>query len=1006
MRALWCFLVVVWSACSVAAQDLGSLTGRIGDETGEALFGANIVVKGPAIEDRRGAITDARGLYRIDSLPPGIYELTISYIGYETRTVPNVEIRPGERATRDFILSSVSLVGQQVVVSASRKREKALDAPASISMIDAAEIRDRQVLSVTEHVKALPGVDYSQTGISQGNLVVRGFNNVFSGALLTLVDNRIARIPSLRFNAYHLIPVTGDDIERIEVVLGPGSALYGPNSAQGVMHIITRSPFGSEGNTISISGGERSLRKVSLRHASSFNDKVGIKFSGGYFAGRDWEYVDPQEVQAILVEARDLLTNWEDSDPQEVQAFFQRVKGAPTGLEERRMFLQKGVAFLDNWENVDLKEVADSGFNPRDYDIERTIGEFRLDFRPTDELTLIGSAGYTSVSSIELTGLGAGQARDWTYNFLQGRMLYRGWFAQIFYNTSDAGDTKLLLTDDQIVDKSHLMVFQLQHSASLWQKQHFAYGVDVLRTRPRTEGTVNGFNEDRDNIDEYGLYLQSETNLTDQIEVVLAGRIDKHNHIDNLVFSPRAALVVKPSVENTLRFTYNRAFDTPSASNLFLDRVGINDVYGLGALGQTIDLRAQGTAGGFTFRKGENGLPMFRSAFAPAAGLSKDHYFAMHDLQATNLMWGVARRAILAVLAPQLEPLATGIFTERLGLPPEQAAEVAAQLVADFPGIIPETLPGLQNSAATLNTETRAFDPVTDLANAVTDIQKIESTITETFEVGYKGIVKNNLILAADVYRTTIKNFVGPLRIETPNVFLEAGSLTASLEAGLNQMLADPTNASLAIAVGLLDQLNEPALGLVGNGNGTGVDELTQLFVSNAVGIPLGTISAEQASDPAAVMVTYRNFGRISLYGADLSFAYYPNETWTFMGNYSYVSEDLFPNLDDIGDVALNAPRHKFNIGAEYKLPNAPLTLGGKLRYRGSFPMNSGVYMGPVDSHTIVDLNASYQLPFSNDRFKLVLSAEASNLLNQKYRSFVGAPLIGRMLSGGLTVRF
>ena len=996
MRAAWCFFVVMWSACSVAAQDLGSLTGRVGDETGEALFGANIVVKGPAIEDWRGAITDAQGLYRIDQLPPGIYELTISYIGYETRTVPNVEIRAGERATRDFILTGVSLVGQQVVVSASRKREKALDAPASISMVDAAEIRDRQVLSVTEHVKALPGVDYSQTGISQGNMVVRGFNNVFSGALLTLVDNRIARIPSLRFNAYHLIPVTGDDIERIEVVLGPGSALYGPNSAQGVMHIITRSPFGSEGNTISISGGERSLRKVSLRHASSFNDKVGIKVSGGYFAGHDWEYVDPQEVQAILGEARDLLAKWEEegSEPQEVQAFFQRVKRAPTGLAERRMFLQEGKEFLDNWENVDLEDVDARGFNPRDYDIERTIGELRLDFRPTDELTLIGSAGYTSVSSIELTGLGAGQAKNWAYNFLQGRMLYRGWFAQIFYNTSDAGDTRLLLTDDEIVDKSHLMVFQLQHSASLWKKQHFAYGVDVLRTRPKTEGTVNGFNEDRDNIDEYGLYLQSETNLTDQIEVVLAGRIDKHNHIDNPVFSPRAALVVKPSVENTLRFTYNRAFDTPSASNLFLDRVGVNDVFGLRARGfeQTIDLRAQGTAGGFTFRQGENGLPMFRSAFAPAAGLPKDHYFAMHDPQ----ILGMARDAILSAL----EPLATNIFIQQLGLPREQAAEAVAELVAGFRGIIPETLPGLQNSVATLNTETRAFDPVTDLANAVTDIKKIESTITETFEVGYKGIVKNRLILAADVYRTKIKNFVGPLRIETPNVFLEAGSLT-SLEAELNQTLAEPTNASLAIAMLLLDQLNEPGL-LVGNGNGTGVDELMQLFAA----IPVGTISPEQASDPAAVMVTYRNFGSISLYGADLSFAYYPNETWTFMGNYSYVSEDLFPNLDNIGDIALNAPRHKFNVGAEYKLPNAPLAIGGKLRYRGSFPMNSGVYMGPVDSYTIVDLNASYQLPLSNDRFKLVLSAEANNVLNKKYRSFIGAPLIGRMLSGGLTVRF
>ena len=952
MRALWCFLVVMGSACSVAAQDLGSLTGRVGDKTGEAVFDANIVVKGPAIEGRRGAATDARGLYRIDQLPPGVYELTISYIGYETRTVLDVEIRAGERTTRDFILTTVSLVGQQVVVSASRKREKALDAPASISMVDAAEIRDRQVLSVTEHVKALPGVDYSQTGISQGNMVVRGFNNVFSGALLTLVDNRIARIPSLRLNAYHLIPVTGDDIERIEVVLGPGSALYGPNSAQGVMHIITRSPFGSEGNTVSISGGERSLRKVSLRHASSFNDKVGIKVSGGYFAGHDWEYVDSLEVNA-----RD-------------------------------------------------------GVNPRNYNSERTIGEIRLDFRPTDELTLIGSAGYTSTSNIELTGLGAGQAKDWTYNFLQGRMLYRGWFAQIFYNTSDAGDTKLLITDDQIVDKSYLMVFQLQHSASLWKKQHFAYGVDVLRTRPQTEGTVNGFNEDRDNINEFGLYLQSETNLTDQIEVVLAGRIDKHNHIEKPVFSPRAALVVKPSLENTLRFTYNRAFDTPSSSNLFLDRVGIPDVYGLGqfsallGFNPAVDVRAQGTAGGFTFRQGENGLPMFRSSFAPLAGVSADHYFAMHDPQATNMMWGAARGAILSQLLPQLEPLATNLLAERLGLPRDQAAGVAAQLVADFPGLVPQTLQGLQNSVATLNTGTLAFDPIADPANAVTDINKIKSTITETFEVGYKGIVKNKLILSADVYRTQIKNFVGPLRIETPNVFLEAGPLSTALTAALEEALSDPTNASLAIAVGLLDQLDQPDLGLVGNNNGTGIDELTQLFVSSAVRIPFGTISAEQASDPIAVMVTYRNFGRITLYGADLSFAYYPNETWTFMGNYSYVSEDLFPNLDNIGDIALNAPRHKFNIGAECKLPNTPLSIGGKLRYRGSFPMNSGVYMGPVDSYTVVDLNASYQLPLSNDRFKLILIAEASNLLNKKYRSFVGAPLIGRMLSGGLTVRF
>ena len=555
MRALCVIFLLLWSTGPVIAQDLGSLTGKVEDETGEALFAANVVVKGPAIEGTRGAITNDEGNYRIDRLPPGIYEITISYIGYETTVVSGVEIRTGESTTRDFTLTAVALIGQQVVVSASRKQEKALDAPASIATIEAAEIRDRGVLSPTEHIKALPGVDFSKTGISQSTTVVRGFNNVFSGALLTLVDNRIARIPSLRFNAFDMIPVTGDDIERIEVVLGPGSALYGPNSSAGVMHIITRSPFGSEGNTISISGGQRNVRKISLRHASSLNNKIGIKVSGVHSSAHDWEYIDPLEV------------------------------------EER-------------------------GFNPRDYDIKKTMGELRLDFRPTDDLTIIGSTGYTKTNSIELTGLGAGQTKDWTYNFYQGRLLYRGWFAQVFYNTSNAGGTRLLIPDDPIVDNSHLMVLQLQHNASLGEKQHFAYGADVLRTRPKTGGTISGIHEDSDDVDEYGIYLQSETNLSDQIELVLAGRIDKHSHVEDPFFSPRAALVIKPRPLSTLRLTYNRAFSTPSTTNLFLDRVGVPDVFGFGALqpslgfNPAIDVRAQGTADtGFSFRRDDNGLP-------------------------------------------------------------------------------------------------------------------------------------------------------------------------------------------------------------------------------------------------------------------------------------------------------------------------------------------------------------------------------------------------------------
>ena len=957
-----CFMLV---ACIVlvfsqaGAQDTGSIQGRVADASGHPLPGANVQVKSPALAEKRGAMANAQGRYRIGRLPEGTYEVIASFVGYQTDIKQEIRIAAGASVGLDFSLASEVILQKMMVVSASRQQEKILDAPASVAVVEAEEIRNSSALSVVEHIRAIPAVDHAQTGLAQGNTVVRGFNNVFSGALMTLVDNRISRVPSLRINTQNFIPLTSDDIERIEVVLGPGSALYGPNSANGVMHIITRSPFGSEGTTINAGGGERSLRNFSLRHAGSVNGKVGYKISTQYYAGRDWEYVDSEEV---------------------------RLRGS----------------------------------NPRDYDMARKTGELRLDFRPTEETALILSAGYTDADNIEMTGLGAAQAKGWTYRFFQGRLMYKGLFAQAFYNRSDAGDTKLLRTAQSMVDKSALAVFQLQHSAGLGERQRFTYGADALLTRPDTEGTINGANENKDDINEYGFYLQSETNLSDQLDLVLAGRVDDHNHIENPVFSPRAALVFKPQPEQTLRFTYNRAFSTPTSTNLFLDLVSSPDAFGLGrnfqpvlGFSPNIDVRAQGGMDGFTFKRDAGGLPLFRSPFAPVAGLPKDQFIPLHDPQFTNVMWGIGRGAVLNAFLSTFTQLATGAIAQQMiaaGMPADQAQIQAAQqaqvLAAAFQGIVPTALPGLRNTLAMLNVETAGFDPVSDLATSVTDIAKNKPTITETFEVGYKGVIQNRLVLSADFYRTKTKDFGGPLRVETPNVFLEATSLSTSLSQSLALALQDPAAAQLAAALAVVDA---PQYG--GNGNGTPVDELTALFVAGtadngAAYIPFGTITPEQATDPTAVVLAYRNFGQVKLYGMDVAFAYYPNDNWTVTGNYSYVSKDLFPNLDGIGDIALNAPRHKINLGVVYKLPRMGLRLGGNVRYRGEFPMNSGVYVGNVDACTLLDLNAAYELPINLPNASATLNVSAGNVLNKKHQYFIGAPEIGRLVSAGLTVRF
>jgi outer membrane receptor for ferrienterochelin and colicins len=938
-----------WSATVAAQSQLGSLYGTVREAGGTGMPGASVALSGAELKRPRGANTDEDGRYRLGNLAPGRYALQVSYIGYRT-IEKKVWVRPGENVELDFTLDPTVIFLEQNVVSASRTEEKVLEAPASVSIVEKEDIKP--AMTVSHHLKDLPGVDFAQTGLAQSSAVTRGFNNVFSGAMLTLTDNRIARVPSLRLNAYNFIPVVNDDIERIEVVLGPGSALYGPNSANGVMHIITRSPLNSAGTSVSIGGGERALGKVSLRHAGNVREVFGYKVSAQYYQGTDWKFNDPAEIQA------------------------------------------------------------------RDFDIERRSAEVRFDYRPNQDLTAILTGGHNSSSNIEMTGLGAGQAIDWQYNYAQARLLYRDWFAQVSRNWSDAGDTFLLRTGNPIIDKSSLTVFQLQHSTYIGTRQRFIYGGDLLLTRPDTEGTVTGRNENNDDINESGLYLQSETELLPQLDLVLALRYDDHNRIAGGELSPRGALVYKPRQDQILRLTYNRAFSTPSTNNLYLDLKSARDPFGLEAFGvSTIDISTQGSfrAGfenGFTFRRdAATGRPQFRSVFAPAFGLAIDEYINLDDPIFTNVMWGAGRSAVLSQLTGQFEQVVAGQLGQQLAAAGVDDAAAVAQAQAQalaqaLPAVIPQQLTGLKNTLAEFNLERQgnpdapAFLPVTD----VKDVTLTQPTITQTFEVGYKGIIGKKLVIAADFYRTKTENFVGPLAVETPNVFLEAGSLGQALAPALAQNLALPENAALAQAVDGLDDL-PPGLveGLAGNGDGSGIDELTNLLAGGVAQIPFGTVTPEQAYETNDVILTYRNFGEVTLNGLDLNLAYYPTDEIRLSGNYSYVSDNFFANLDGIGDIALNAPQHKAKFAAQIRLPEPGLLLGGQVRYNDAFPMNSGVYVGTVESFTVLDLHLSYDLPV---RYDLQLRLKADNILDNRHREFVGAPEIGRLVYTELGVYF
>ena len=884
-------LILGLIAAPLSAQN-GTITGRVMDaESGTGLRDAGVEVLGTGGDQAGGVLTDNSGAFQI-SLSPGSYSLVISLIGYETQRLDGVSVASGQSTNVTIELNSTALVLNPIVVTASRREEKALDSPASVQIVGEELIEGKAAATATEHLKGLAGVDISQTGLSQSNVVARGFNNVFSGALLVLTDNRIARVPSLRVNAWNFIPMNNLDIQRMEVVLGPGAALYGPNSASGVVHMISSSPIDDPGTSASIAGGERSVFQGQFRTAYRASDAFGFKLSGQYFQGNDWEYTDPAE---------ELARAANPTDPR---------------------------------------------IGVRDFDQQRWGLDGRFDFRPSDNTEIIFAGGTNkAVSSIEMTGIGSGQADGWSSSYLQSRVTNGRFFAQAFMNTSNAGDTYLLRTGQPISDESKLYATQVQHGIEIGDGvQDFIYGVDFLWTRPETGGTINGRNEDDDDINEVGGYLHSTTRLADNVDLVAALRVDDHSELDDLVFSPRAALVFRPSEDQNFRVTFNRAFSTPTSNNLFLD-ISAGGIPIPGTNGY--DVRAMGTPEtGFTWNETcTGGLQNFcmYSPFLPGQQLPANGAVLFNSLIPVIVQGAAAAN-------PALQPL---------------VATMTQLLTAGNP------LGAINSVLLRLNTEDSSFNPDLD---GPTPIERLKPTITNTVELGYKGLLGGRFLLAADVYRSKVEDFVGPLRVETPHVFLDP----ATTGAYIGQQL-------------------QPIAGLLGPLFSDVVTGLTQGMAQ----IPLGSVVPDQI-DAETVLVAYRNFGDVTFWGADFAGQFLATDRVSIDGSLSIVSKDCFDGNEDgtvncstTADIALNAPKTKGSVGLRFDDERSGFAVDGRARFTKGFPMNSGVFFGEIEGYAVFDANVSYQLPFYPGA---TAGLTVSNLFNNEHQEFIGAPELGRLL--------
>jgi iron complex outermembrane receptor protein len=210
----------------------GALSGTITDrERGEPLPGVNILLVGTVL----GTSTDRAGDFFLDGIPVGSYDIRISMIGYR-QEIKQVDIRPNRTTNLTVSLEPTIINTPEIVVTANKRRQRLQDTPNSVGVMTRKDIQQRNEIYMDQALQYSSGVNFTGSQINiRGS---SGYNYGAGSRVLFLVDG----VPVMPGDSgdikWDLIPTT--QVERIEIIKGAGSALYGSSAMGGVINVITK----------------------------------------------------------------------------------------------------------------------------------------------------------------------------------------------------------------------------------------------------------------------------------------------------------------------------------------------------------------------------------------------------------------------------------------------------------------------------------------------------------------------------------------------------------------------------------------------------------------------------------------------------------------------------------------------------------------------------------------------------------------------------------------------
>jgi outer membrane receptor for ferrienterochelin and colicins len=528
------------------AQSTGTVSGTVLESReGLPLKGVVVTVAGINIQ----AVSNHHGQYVLPYVPAELQVLHFRAIGYHPAQVEVAVLAESTHAIHVTLYSAPVQLGDLQVTAANRGAERMVTAPAAVSVVDGIVAQD---LSITGQaplaLAGLPGVDVVQSGINDFDVNTRGFNRALTPRLLVLLDGRDIGV-EFGSQEWAALPLPLEDLSRVELIRGPGSALYGPNAYSGVLSLETPSARDVVGTKATLAAGGLGTIQGDVRYAGLLDGgRFGYRLNAGYRRSDTWtrSRTNLGDLSREYAPAIDTTTTPPTTpDP---------------GFEVEPLNGQQKLGPLGTPGPVTGERDA----------LVSLYGTARVEYYAPAGEVLTVEGGVSQVDNeTYVAPVGRGQVRRATRPWARAAWLAPHLHAMVWYagRTSDAIS---LAAGAPVLGTSRDFEATVQYQqAVLGELGRLVIGGSARTNFVNSEGTLFAPADDARTDWYYGGYAQIEYGFLPELRLLGAARLDAGD-LFTVQLSPKAAIIYRPTPQHAIRLTFNRAFQTPTIINNFL----------------------------------------------------------------------------------------------------------------------------------------------------------------------------------------------------------------------------------------------------------------------------------------------------------------------------------------------------------------------------------------------------------------------------------------------------